>query len=213
MTDLTRWWPLTDRSDLRDALTAAWSSPDRGYHDLRHLAEVLEHLDLLTEGPADAVVDIAALRLAAWFHDAVYDGEPGAEERSAQWALEAVSPEPDLAAEVARLVRLTEHHRTEPDDVAGALLCDADLAILAAAPERYADYVAGVRREYAHVDDASFALGRSAVLEQLVEAEHLYATARGRALWEEAARANVRTELVSLARAASGVADPPGADG
>lgn len=213
MTDLTHWWPLppTNTHDaLHAELMAAWAAPERGYHDLQHLHEVLENLDLLLADPVTTGADVAALRLAAWFHDAVYDGAPDDEERSAQWAEQALT-DPDLAAEVARLVRLTVTHRTEPGDLPGALLCDADLAILASAPERYATYVAGVRHEYAQFDDVTFALGRTAVLEALLEAEHLYATPRGRTLWEDRARANVRAELVSLARAASGDAAPPDA--
>ena len=213
MTDLTRWWPLPDLTEIRDALLTAWSSPGRGYHDPTHLTEVLTHLDLLLRDVPAGAVDPVALRLAAWFHDAVYEGQRDDEERSALWAAEALAGRPTLAAEVARLVRLTEHHRPEPDDVSGALLCDADLAILAAGPERYAAYVAGVRQEYADLDDATFAAGRASVLRQLVDTEHLYATARARALWEEAARANVRAELVTLETAASGDAARPGAGG
>lgn len=189
-------------------LVAAWSAPGRGYHDLVHLTEVLEHLDRLLDdlgNPVGRDVDVTALRLAAWFHDAVYDGAADDEERSAQWAEAAIEERP-LADEVARLVRLTTTHRTEPDDTAGAVLCDADLAILAAPAERYAAYVAGVRHEYAQFDDVTFALGRAAVLEELLGADHLYATQRGRELWEERARANVRAELVSL----RAVADPAG---
>ena len=43
--------------------------------------------------------------LAAWFHDAVYDGADDDEERSAQWAERALPPA--YADEVARLVRMT----------------------------------------------------------------------------------------------------------
>lgn len=213
MTDLTRWWPLSDRPELRDALLAAWSSTGRGYHDLTHLAEVLAHLDLLTEQPGSTGVDVDVLRLAAWFHDAVHEGQRDDEERSARWAEEALASAPGLAAEVARLVRLTELHRPAADDLAGALLCDADLAILAAGPERYAAYVAGVRREYADLDDVTFAAGRASVLEQLAAAEHLFTTPRARTLWEEAARANVHEELLRLDRVVSDAADPPDAAG
>lgn len=213
MTDLTRWWPLPDLTEIRDALLAAWSSPGRGYHDRTHLTEVLTHLDLLLADVPAGAVDTVALRLAAWFHDAVYEGHRDDEERSALWAADALSGDPALAAEVARLVRLTEHHHAEPDDLAGSLLCDADLAILAAGPERYAAYVAGVRQEYADLDDATFAAGRSSVLRQLVDTEHLYATPRARVLWEEVARANVRAELVTLQTVVSDAAGRPAADG
>ena len=68
------------------------------------------------------------------------------------------------ADEVARLVRLTERHLPADDDANGCVLSDADLAILAATPERYAEYAADVRREYAHVPDDLFRAGRAAVL-------------------------------------------------
>ena len=72
--------------------------------------------------------------LAAWFHDAIYDGERDAEERSATWAEDALPAHADPAtvAETARLVRLTETHRPADDDANGCALSDADLGILAA---------------------------------------------------------------------------------
>ena len=140
-----------------------------------------------------------AVLLAAWFHDAVYDGQGDAEERSARLAEESLGASP-LALEVARLVRLTEQHRPADDDVAGQVLCDADLAILAAAPERYASYVAGVRAEYAHIPDADFEAGRASVLRDLLEKPTLFHTPAARDRWERAARANVRRELDELVR-------------
>jgi predicted metal-dependent HD superfamily phosphohydrolase len=188
-------WPLGDElSDVRDALTSAYAT-GRGYHDIRHLAEVLDRIDELEA--AGEAFDGVCVRLAAWFHDGVYDGEPGAEERSAQWALTALAGRPE-ADEVARLVRLTEHHRPEPDDGGGCVLSDADLAILAASPERYAEYVADVRREYAHVPDDLFAAGRSAVLRDLLAKPTLFHTAHARERWEPAARANVEAELAQV---------------
>ncbi len=199
-------WPLADHPDpaagaLREELLAAYAGDDRDYHDLRHLAEVLARLDELTgpespEGPGGGT----ALRLAAWFHDGVYDGERDAEERSASWAEHALPGlvADDVVAEVARLVRMTETHHPAEDDAAGCLLSDADLAILAAGPQRYAEYVAAVRREYAHVGDEDFALGRAAVLQDLLAKPRLFHTARAAARWEQPARANVVAELERL---------------
>src|SRR5215213_4350763 len=157
MTEPRRRWPLGDRHDVRDALVAAYADPSRGYHDTLHLTEVLDRLDELES--AGMGFDPVVVALAAWFHDAVYDGERDAEERSAVWAEEALAGTP-YAAEVARLVRLTETHEPGPDDGAGQALCDADLAILASAAVRYDSCVAGVRRDYAHISDAEFTSGR-----------------------------------------------------
>ena len=51
------------------ALVAAWSEPHRRYHDLAHLAAVLGLVGTL----ADSAADPDAVRLAAWYHDVVYD--------------------------------------------------------------------------------------------------------------------------------------------
>jgi predicted metal-dependent HD superfamily phosphohydrolase len=187
-------WPLPDHHDLRDELLVAWDRP--GYHDLLHLTEVLERLDLLAR--AGARFDRVSVELAAWFHDAVYDGAPDDEERSAQWAERAL-PDAD-AGEVARLVRMTVHHRPSDDDVAGCVLSDADLGILAAPRERYTAYAAGVRADFAHVADTDFRLGRAAVLEELAARPALFRTAAARDLWEVPARANLDRELEELRR-------------
>lgn len=189
-------WPIAGLHVVRDTLLAAWTAPERGYHDARHLGEVLDRLDELASGGVD--FPSLPVALAAWFHDGVYDALPGAEERSAAWAERALSDSLDqeLVAEVARLVRLTEHHRPAVGDESGAALSDADLAILAADEERYAAYVAGVRREYAHVPDAAFTAGRTAVLRDLLAAPTLFHTAYARERWEARARANVERELL-----------------
>ena len=105
---------------------------------------------------------------------------------------------PDLVDEVARLVRLTAAHDVADDDRDGAVLCDADLAVLASDDLRYSSYVEGVRREYAHVDDAAFAVGRAHVLSTLLDRPTLFRTAHGRSAWEQRARANVTAELARL---------------
>lgn len=182
-------WPVPGLDDLRDTLLHAWDRD--GYHDLRHLAEVLDRVDELDA--AGERFDRVPVVLAAWFHDAVYDGAPDAEERSAVWAEEAL-PDPP-AAEVARLVRMTATHLPFSDDANGCVLSDADLAILAAGPVRYAAYAADVRLEHAHVPEPDFRAGRAAVLRDLLAKPTLFHTAAARERWEAAARGNVEREL------------------
>jgi predicted metal-dependent HD superfamily phosphohydrolase len=198
MEDPVDRWPLTTGTDVRDALLRAYADPARGYHDTRHLSEVLSRLAELAEHGTP--YDRTPVLLAAWFHDAVYDGERDAEERSATWAEDALPAltDPATVAETARLVRLTETHRPEDDDANGCALSDADLGILAAPPERYADYARAVRAEYRHLPDEVFARGRRDVLTDLLGKPRLFNTAYGREAWEEAARANVQDELARL---------------
>ena len=205
MDALEAWVAAVRRSGARgnptgvgSRLLGAYVEPHRTYHDRTHLEEVLRRVDEL----AGSAGDVDVVRLAAWFHDAVYDPARGDnEERSAAWAEKALGQLGLPAAtvdEVARLVRLTTTHAADEGDHNGAVLCDADLAVLAADPERYAAYAAGVRQEYAAVGDADFTAGRARVLQALVERPALYATGEGRRRWEARARHNVAAELARL---------------
>ncbi|MFE2626872.1 hypothetical protein ACFXDP_02850 [Streptomyces sp. NPDC059374] len=181
-----------------DALLKRWSEPQRRYHTVDHLAAVLEHVDVL----AEYATDVEAVRLAAWFHDAVYLPERSTnEERSARLAERAL-PEAGVpaerTAEVARLVRLTVTHDPEPGDLNGEVLCDADLAILAAPPSAYAAYTAAVREEYHFVPNDAFRAGRADVLRQLLALPGLFRTPYGREKWEATARYNLTSELEML---------------
>jgi len=193
---LGRWNSIMPGHDsLFLDLLDRWGEEHRKYHGRTHLLAVLEALDVLTE-PAAAP---RTVRLAAWFHDAVYRGAAGQDEedsaRLAEDRLEhAGLPAADVE-EVARLVRLTSDHRPGQGDDDGALLCDADLSVLGGEPEPYARYVAAVREDYAHIGDADFAAGRAAVVRHLLELDPLFHSERARELWLDAARRNLQGEL------------------
>jgi predicted metal-dependent HD superfamily phosphohydrolase len=183
------------------AVVAAWSEPHRRYHDLAHLAAVLG----LTGELAGAAPDPDAVRLAAWYHDVVYDPRrPDNEQVSAERAragLRGLVPE-ERVEEVVRLVLLTAGHDPAPDDANGAVLCDADLAVLAGPPESYAAYASAVREEYGHLSDAEFTAGRIAVLEHLLALPALYRLPAVATEWTPRARANLAAELSLLRRRA-----------
>ncbi|MGY1809768.1 HD domain-containing protein [Blastococcus sp. SYSU D00669] len=195
------------------ALVAAWSEPHRRYHDLAHLAAVLGIVGEL----AAAADDPDAVRLAAWYHDVVYDptrrdNEAVSAER-ARAGLRGLVDEARVE-EVVRLVLLTAGHDPEPGDADGAVLCDADLAVLASPPEAYAAYASAIREEYAHLPDDVFTAGRIAVLEQLLALPGLYRLPQVAEQLTGRARANLTAEISLLrSRAASAAADPPPAAG
>ncbi|MFD6417581.1 hypothetical protein [Streptomyces sp. NPDC060194] len=179
-------------------LLKRWAEPHRRYHTTAHLAAVLAHVDTLAGEAAEPDL----VRLAAWFHDAVYRPDRSENEQRSAALAERALPEAGLApaatAEVARLVRLTTTHAPAPGDRNGAVLCDADLAVLAGAPEAYASYAAAVRDEYAFVPDPAFRTGRAAVLRDLLALPTLFRTPHGRTHWESPARRNLTTELALL---------------
>jgi predicted metal-dependent HD superfamily phosphohydrolase len=178
-----------DDPDRGRDLLRRWREPHRRYHTDRHLQYTLDIIDRYE----DLADDADAVRMAAWLHDAVYDPQAGDnEERSA-----ALTDDP----EVRRLVLLTKTHDAAPGDRNGALLCDADLAILAADPADYRTYAQRVREEYAFVPDDAFRAGRGAVLRGLLALDGLYKIVPDRAEWTLAARRNMQDELRTVSGA------------
>ncbi|MCX4747350.1 HD domain-containing protein [Kitasatospora sp. NBC_01287] len=195
---LERCGATTDPAPYGRALLARWAEPQRRYHTTDHLLAVLDEVDALAEYAEDP----DAVRLAAWFHDAVYQPDRSEnEERSAQLAIRALG-EAGLAAalieRVVRLVRLTADHHPRPGDRDGEVLCDADLAVLGRPAEAYAAYTAAVREEYAFVPEEAFRDGRAAILRQLLELPALYRTPEGHTRYDGQARANLAAELSTL---------------
>lgn len=198
---LAAWTDLVgdgqDRIDCWARLVGRWTESHRRYHGIGHLSAMLLFIDEY----ADHADDADAVRLAAWYHDAVYDPRsPDNEERSAGLAeteLGALGQPEGQIAEVFRLVRLTSTHDPAEGDRNGELLNDADLMVLSSPPEAYVAYLNAIREEYAHVPDADFRTGRAAILETLLDTPQLYRL-EALAPVEAAARRNLSAELSLL---------------
>lgn len=183
---------------LFNQLVGAYSQRHRHYHTLQHLRECLANLDAaasLAQRPAE-------VELALWFHDAVYEPQrQDNEEQSAAWARRsalAAGCAQDIAARVEALVLATRAHDAAIADADTRLLVDIDLAILGAAPARFAEYERQVRAEYAHLPDSAFRAGRRAVLERFQARERIYSTDAYHAALERRARDNIANSLTAL---------------
>ncbi len=183
-------------------LAARYAEPHRRYHGLAHVAELLA---LLGDVPLD---HRAAVELAVWYHDAVYD--PSSATNEADSAALARRQLGDAAVpsavidEVAALVAATATHQVhdaEPPPDLGAFL-DADLAVLGRSPEGYEAYRAAVRAEYAHVPEDLWRAGRRRVLADLLDHPALFRTPAFAERFEAAARRNLAAEIAALDRSA-----------
>src|SRR5665647_2646469 len=199
--------PHREIEQVGENLLARWSEPSRHFHNARHLADVLAHVDELAEEAHEPEL----VRLAAWYHGAVFDAAErasyahrGGEDERASAALARLELGalglPERAVErVAKLVPALDRHTPTGSDDDCAVLCDADLAMLAAEPQRYRAYLADVRAEYSHLPVEEFVRARIAILRRLREHPRLFASPMGR-FWEEPARQNLDAELQRLER-------------
>lgn len=192
--------PTAPLDHVLEGLLARHREPHRRYHTATHVMWVLRHVDQLVADGVAPGADLAAVRLGALCHDAVYDPRRSDNEAvsatlASQVAEEIGWSEPRTAT-VHRLVLCTATHRPSADDE--ALLIDADLAILGAMPKDYSAYVHGVRAEYAHITDADWKVGRAAVLRQFLDEPEVFHTEPMRRSRESRARANLAAELAAL---------------
>ena len=185
------WFDHVEAPDgLRRFVLDELGSPARHWHGLVHHA-------LMLRAVTRADHDSAARRkliLATLFHDIVYDAQRSDnEEASAAVAREWLTgAEADA---VAAMILATKRHDLNTDAVTRTLL-EADLAILwTASAQLYDFYARGIRAEYAHVSDAAYRAGRSAVLTSLRDGLVPYLD-----LTRQAALAsNIGRELTALA--------------
>ena len=210
---LMRAWDslLPGHTALGEDLLERYEQPHRKYHTSVHLSEMLTALKTLYKRHHTATP--RAVLLAAWFHDAVYEANPGDDEAaSADLARTALTPLASTGSltnrevtAIAHLIELTASHQLADgieEYTSGALtradaafFLDADLAILAADSPRYTRYVAGVRAEYAHYAPDAFTRGRAAILQGFLNRTAIYASDTAHLLWDAPARLNLRTEL------------------
>ena len=210
---LMRAWDslLPGHTALGEDLLERYEQPHRKYHTSVHLSEMLTALKTLYKRHHTATP--RAVLLAAWFHDAVYEANPGDDEAaSADLARTTLTPLASTGSltnrevtAIAHLIELTASHQLADgieEYTSGALtradaafFLDADLAILAADSPRYTRYVAGVRAEYAHYASDAFTRGRAAILQGFLNRTAIYASDTAHLLWDAPARLNLRTEL------------------
>ena len=183
---------------LFNQLVRAYGEPQRHYHTLQHLRECLAHW----EAASSLARHPEQVELALWFHDAVYDPRrQDNEARSAEWAsasMLAAGCAPELAQRVAALVLATAGHEAAAGDADAQLLLDIDLAILGAAPARFAEYERQIRAEYLHVLEPDFRAGRARVLAGFLARPRIYATPPFHDALELRARENLAGALAAL---------------
>lgn len=182
------------------AVLRRYQEPQRRYHDLNHVAEMLEAVCAfgLTLRPAQA--------LAVVFHDAVY--VPGAA-RGANEALSAQllrvcaeGVDAALIEQACRIVLDSTRHVASCDDA--SLVLDLDLLRLGAPAadfDRHSLALYAEQRLLLPADDAlawrSFRQRRVAFFEMLLARSAIYLLPALRARYEQAARANLRRAIAA----------------
>ncbi|HTJ96414.1 MAG TPA: N-methyl-D-aspartate receptor NMDAR2C subunit [Rhodocyclaceae bacterium] len=183
-------------ADKGEALQARYAEKWRKYHTLQHLDECLNWFEKSQHLVAQPVV----VETALWFHDVIYlPRQSDNENQSAELATKLLSADgvaDDVCQQVANLVMVTRHDGVPatPDE---QLLVDIDLSILGAAPQRFSEYEAQVREEYAFVPGPLFRYKRRQILEAFQSRPRLYSTDFFYARLEQQARHNLEQAIAA----------------
>jgi predicted metal-dependent HD superfamily phosphohydrolase len=188
--------PLPVFADLRRRYT----QPERAYHNWRHIEDGLREL-LAVEHLADHQ---DAIRMAWYFHDAVYDTRASDRENVAQSARLAVerlrqAGLPDaVIGRIEGLIHVT-HHTEPPAGTDAQLMADIDLSILGKPDAEFDRYERAIRAEYAWVADDVYRSVRAGILERFLQRPSIYSHPVFVEAYEVQARRNLRRSLAALA--------------
>jgi predicted metal-dependent HD superfamily phosphohydrolase len=196
------WQDLpADRTELDRVfklIINAYTQPDRHYHNLTHIHQILTTLDRFSGSIDNPIV----VSLAGWFHDFIYDSQASDNElQSAKAAGELLTnlgmPRQQIDR-VQELIMATQGHQIEAEDIDRCIFLDADLAILGTEPDRYQAYSRSIRLEYSWVSDLEYQTGRMRVLEGFLQRDRLYYTEILFDELESIARKNLKCEIDRL---------------
>ncbi len=205
-----RWAGLVEAPHLEwtwRILVSSYSDPSRHYHNLGHIDWCLSLMDrTCSHKDGHGGAWLRPVEAALFFHDVVYvPGDKRNELLSAQ-LLDAMAPVllltgAELATATSAIHATRTHGPGFVDSFVTAAVVGIDLGILGSPPAEYDRYVASVRKEYGHVSEEAWSVGRRGFLHDMLARTHLFMSGIYRQLFEEQAHVNMRRELAALERA------------
>jgi len=189
----------TDADEVFDSIWRRWNELHRHYHTWQHLDEVLGHFDSvrhLCEYSDDT-------EFALWVHDLFEEIRSPDNEVNTITESQRICSEAGfsglVSCRVSRMIQVLSHSDENlPSCIDEKCAADCDLAILGQPADRFVEYCAQIRSEYAAVSLERFVHGRMAVLERFQEREVLYHTDVMRNSHAYAASENLKEEIARL---------------
>ena len=189
------------------AISERYTEPQRHYHTLVHLEELLTQYSLVesAKGLKDGgLSDPDSVLFTVFFHDIIYDPKAkDNEERSADlfeaFATRHNLPQP-ITQKVMSYILQTKTHLSVSESAPKDLhyFLDMDLSILGSSKERYMKYADEIRAEYKHYPHDLYQKGRAAVLKGFLGVPRLFKTDFFWERLEQRARSNLQWEIVRL---------------
>lgn len=180
-------------------LVGFYSALGRHYHTLEHIKHCLD----LADEMHFATKKMHLVRLAIWYHDAIYDTKSKEnEKKSANLFMrlaELLNMKSEDIDEVVAMIMASDHKGTKEEyPLETKLFLDIDIAILGAERNVYAKYDEDIRKEYSWVPEEEYLKGRTQVLASFLNRKPLYLTEQFQSRFEDTAKANLALSLQAL---------------
>ena len=186
--------PERESAKFLERVIGCYSESHREYHNLRHIREMLECLNLYKT----AISDYPILYVSCLYHDIVYDTHAqDNEEKSAEY-LEKDFHDYLSKEEITKckdLILGTKKHQFLQNNFDHKIFLDSDLLILGRERNRYIEYMDSIRKEYEWVEREFYKQERAKVLQKFLERERIYFTDEVFHVYEKQARENIKFEI------------------
>jgi len=186
-----------------ELLIERWSTPDRRFHNLRHLIDMLARVDELAEESHNPDI----MRVACWYHGCVFSSDAedvsrgnGGEDETASAAfaeadLHHLGVPMETVKRVCSLIVNLKRHMLDEHDIDAQALIDADLGTLAVDPQTYAEYVRLLREEYSHIPVEEYLRGRLTIVSRLGSNSSIRSTTSPSGIRKEPSMASISTSF------------------
>jgi len=220
-----QWTAAVGQDPGTTAAVASWfdrlyekhTEPQRHYHTVVHLWEMLQYVEALEKSQTLAAAVISnqestaklgcILRLATFFHDAIYDPKSAKNEVASAELFDDfcrdVCMEETTKIQVRTLILATEKHQVmttmegSVDPILQQHFLDIDMAVLGKDATAYLAYAAVIRKEYAHVPRELYCEKRAEILQGFCHGR-IFLSETFHELLEERAEKNLKAEIVLL---------------
>lgn len=181
-------------------LSKKYNEPTRAYHNLRHIAIMLQGAIPFRS----QIVDAATLNMAIFYHDIVYD--PLRNDNELQSAILVKKVLTQLNYPLAKIeqcyqqILATKKHEFNIPSPSfdSQLLIDLDLVILGQPWQQYAIYTQQIRKEYSMYPLFLYKKGRKKAMTRFLNRDKIYHTPQFIKQYEQQARANIEREIEEL---------------
>ncbi|KAM9970338.1 hypothetical protein ACTFIR_002193 [Dictyostelium discoideum] len=187
-----KWWNI---------INERYNEKQRFYHNLTHINELLN----LEEQFNCKLKKSEVIQWSIWFHDIIYDPtRSDNEEQSAKLFIDfsnEVKLSDQVISDVNKYILATANHTKvksdEEKDTDLLYFLDMDLSILGTEESVYNAYSDAIKKEYSHIPDDKYRIGRSKILQSFVDAgyESLYKTNEFKEIYGKKAINNLKMKL------------------